>query len=54
MLDGRRIMMFGKIIGVEQQKGGRPHWLVKWRDDDSTELFGIEDIMEMLVLYACV
>ena len=46
--------MFGKNIGVEQQKGGRLHWLVKWRDDDLTELFGIKDIMEMLVLYAYV
>ena len=54
LLDGRRIMMFGKIIGVEQRKGGRPHWLVKWRDNDLTEFFGIKDIMEMLVLYACV
>ena len=46
--------MFGKIIGVEKQKGGCLHWLVKWRDYDLTELFGIKDIMEMLVLYACV
>ena len=46
--------MLGKVIGVEQQKGSCPHWLIKWREDDLTELFGIKDMMEILVLYACV
>ena len=52
LLDGRSIYMFRKIVGMEHQKGHCLHWVVGWRDDESTELVGINSLMEIFILHA--